>query len=225
MNILVIAPHPDDEVLGCGGSIAKHTAAEDTVDVCVVTKGCEPLFSPESVEKVRAECREADALLGVRETRFLDFPAAMLENVPRYQLNDALVRVVQDVKPDIVYLPHRGDMQLDHKMIVDAAMVALRPKYAHVVRKIYAYETLSETGWDAPNTTNEFIPNVYNDITGYLEKKLEALKIFSSQMSAYPNARSLEAVRALAMYRGAMMGLNAAEAFSLIREIISGMGG
>lgn len=220
MNVLVIAPHPDDEVLGCGGSIAKHTDAGDTVTVCVVTKGCEPLFPPDVVERTRAECREADALLGVRETMFLDFPAAMLESVPRYQLNDALVKTVQSVRPEAVYLPHRGDMQLDHKMIVDAAMVALRPKYAHVVRKVYAYETLSETGWDVPNTTNEFIPNVYNDISRYLERKLEALKVFATQMSAYPNARSLEAVRALAMYRGAMMDMHAAEAFSLVRELV-----
>ncbi len=219
MKTLVIAPHPDDEILGVGGTIAKRTDDGNEVYVCIVTKGCEPLFSPESVNQVRSECKKADAFLGVKETIFLDFPAAMLEKVPRYKLNDAIVKVVQDIQPDEVYIPHRGDMQLDHKMVVDAAMVALRPKYDHVVKRIYAYETLSETGWDIPNTVNEFIPTVYEDISSTLEKKLEAMKIFQSQLADFPAARSLGAIEALAKYRGATVNVMAAEAFMLIREI------
>lgn len=220
MNILIVAPHPDDEVLGCGGTIAKYVSQGHDVFVCVVTKGCEPLFAKDEVNKVRQECHEADKFLGVREIIFLDFPAAMLEKVERYKLNDALVNTIQDIKPDVVYIPHRGDMQLDHKMVVDAAMVALRPKYKHVVKKIYAYETLSETGWDVPNVTNEFIPNAYRDISEFLEKKIKAMEIFTTQLSAYPAARSLGAVKALAMYRGATVNVDAAEAFSIVREII-----
>ena len=219
MKTLVIAPHPDDEILGVGGTIAKRTDDGNEVYVCIVTKGCEPLFSSESVNQVRSECKKADAFLGVKETIFLDFPAAMLEEVPRYKLNDAIVKVVQDIQPDEVYIPHRGDMQLDHKMVVDATMVALRPKYDHVVKRIYAYETLSETGWDIPNTVNEFIPTVYEDISNTLEKKLEAMKIFQSQLADFPAARSLEAIEALAKYRGATVNVMAAEAFTLIREI------
>lgn len=219
MNILIIAPHPDDEILGVGGTIAKYAFRGDDVYVCVVTKGQLPLFEPDGVRLVRNECEYADKLLGVKNTFFLDFPAAMLEEVPRHKLNDEITKVIQMVQPDEVYLPHRGDMQLDHKMIVDASMVGLRPRYNHVVSRIYAYETLSETGWDIPNTVNEFIPTVYNDISSYLEKKLEALESFKSQMAEFPNARSLQAVKALAMYRGATVNVEAAEAFSLIREI------
>ncbi len=219
MNVLVIAPHPDDEVLGCGGTIAKHVADGNDVYVVVVTKGCEPIFPPEQVKRVRAECAAADKFLGVKETIFWDFPAAMLEDVPRYRFNDSFAKIVRQIKPDIVYLPHRGDMKIDHKMTVDAAMVALRPKYQHVIKKIYAYETLSETGWDIANTTNEFIPTYYNDISNYMDKKIEALQQFTSQVAEYPNARSLEAIRALAMYRGSTMNLEAAEAFVVIREI------
>lgn len=219
MNVLVIAPHPDDEVLGCGGTIAKHVANNDDVYVVIVTKGCEPIFPPEQVEQVRDECRKADAFLGVSETFFLDFPASMMEEEPRYKLNDTLIKIVQSIKPDIVYMPHRGDMQLDHKMTVDAVMVALRPKYEHVIKKIYAYETLSETGWDIPNTTNEFIPTSYNDISLFLDKKINAMKIYKSQIAEYPNARSVESMRALAIYRGSMMNLKATEAFVLLREI------
>lgn len=219
MKVLVIAPHPDDEVLGVGGTITKRAIQGHDVFVCVVTKACEPLFSNEIVEQGRNECRKADALLGVKETFFLDFPAVMLETVPRYELNDRILRLIQSIKPDEVYIPHRGDMQLDHKMVVDACMVALRPKYAHKVCRIYAYETLSETGWDVTNVTNEFIPTVYEDISDTIASKLDAMKVFKTQLGVFPDPRSIEAIEALAKFRGATVFVNAAEAFSLIREI------
>lgn len=219
MNVLVFAPHPDDEVLGVGGTIAKRAGEGHTVYVCVVTRGVEPLYSEERVKSAQKQCRKADTLLGVKETIFLNFPAVMLETVPRYELNGKIGEVVQRVKPKEVFIPHRGDMQLDHKMIVDACMVALRPKYNHVVSRIYAYETLSETGWDIPNVTNEFIPTVYEDITHTLERKLCAMKQFELQLGVFPEARSIEALEALARFRGATINCEAAEAFSLIREI------
>lgn len=219
MRVLVIAPHPDDEVLGVGGTIAKHAANGKEVYVCIVTRGKGPLFDEETVERSREECRNAAEILGVKQTIFLDFPAAMMEECPRYELNDALLKVVRNVQAEEVYLPHRGDMQLDHKMTSDAAMVALRPKYPFSPRRIYAYETLSETGWDIPNTVNEFIPMVYSDITDYLSRKLDALRQYQSQLSEYPNPRSIEAVEALARFRGSIVNVCAAEALSLIREI------
>jgi LmbE family N-acetylglucosaminyl deacetylase len=219
MRVLVIAPHPDDEIIGAGGTIAKRTVAGDEVYVCVVTKGNQPLFAEEFIEQGRSECRQADKLLGVKETIFLDFPVVMLETVPRYELNGKISDVIQRIKPDEVYIPHRGDMQLDHQMVVDAAMVGLRPKYEHVVKRIYAYETLSETGWNIPNAMNEFIPTVYEDISVTIDRKLEAMNIFQSQLSEFPNARSIEAIEVLAKFRGTTVNVGAAEAFSLIREI------
>lgn len=219
MRVLVIAPHPDDEVLGVGGTIAKRVAHGDEVYVCVVTRAGEPLFSKEFVEQGRKECKKADQHLGVIETIFLDYPAVRLEEVPRYDLNSGLLQIIQRIKPEEVYIPHSGDMQLDHRLISDAAMVALRPKYSHGILRIFAYETLSETGWNIPNTVNEFIPNVYEDISKTLRTKLEAMKIFQSQLSDYPAARSLGAIEALARYRGCMVNVEAAEAFALIREI------
>lgn len=218
-KVLVVAPHPDDEVLGCGGTIAKHVANGDEVYVCVVTKGYEPLFAEEFVCEGRRECQDADRILGVKETIMWEFPAVMIESVPRYELNDALVKLFQSLRPDTIYMPHRGDMQLDHKVIVDACMVALRPKYEHFVKKIYAYETLSETGWDIPNIANEFIPTMYNDVSEFMEKKIDAMSKFQSQLSEFPNARSLRAVKALAEYRGATVGVKSAEAFSVIRQV------
>lgn len=219
-NILVIAPHPDDEILGVGGTMVRKIENGDSVYVCIVTKGTQPMFSLESVEKVRGEAMQCHKVMGIAKTFWLDFPASMLEKADRSELNNKISEVIKETKPDEVYLPHWGDMQKDHQMVVEAAMVALRPKYLPHVKKIYAYETLSETGWNVPNIQNEFIPNVYVDITNHLEKKLDMMKIYQSQLGQFPETRSLKAIEALAQYRGTMMNLQAAEAFALIREIV-----
>lgn len=219
MRVLVIAPHPDDEIIGVGGTIAKRSKYGDEVYVCVVTKGIPPVFDTEFIEQGRRECREADAKLGVKDTFFLDFPAVMLETVPRYEFNGKIAELVQKINPDEVYIPHRGDMQIDHQMVVDAAMVAVRPRGNCYPRKVYAYETLSETGWNIPNTTNEFIPTVYEDISEFLDAKLKAMDVFQSQLAPFPAARSVGAIEALARFRGATVSVQAAEAFCLIREV------
>lgn len=219
MKILILAPHPDDEIIGVGGTIAKRAQTGDEVYVCIVTKGIELLFKEAFIEQGRRECREADAKLGVKETIFLDFPAVMLETVPRYEFNGKIAEVVQRINPDEVYIPHRGDMQIDHQMVVDAAMVAVRPRGKDYPKRVYAYETLSETGWNIPNTVNEFIPTVYEDITDTFKLKLEAMDVFQSQLAPFPAARSIGAIDALAKFRGATVSVEAAEAFSLIREV------
>lgn len=219
MRVLVIAPHPDDEIIGVGGTIAKRVNAGDEVYVCVVTKGQEIMFDRDYIEQGREECRKADAMLGVSETIFLDFPAVMLETVPRYKLNSGISDQIQRIKPDEVFIPHRGDMQLDHQMVVDATMVAVRPRGNYYPKRVYAYETLSETGWNIPNSVNDFIPTVYEDISKFIELKLDAMSLFESQLAQFPAARSIEAIEALARFRGATVNVKAAEAFSLVREI------
>lgn len=218
-KVLVFAPHPDDEILGCGGTMIKHIESGNEVYVCIVTKGCLPLFKPESTEKTRSEARNCHQHIGVKKTFFLDFPAVMIDKENRYEVNGKILDVVKEVQPDEVYIPHWGDMQKDHQIVADACMVALRPKYEPKVKRIYSYETMSETAWNAPNIQNEFIPNVFVDITETLDKKIEALGYFKTQLSPFPDARSLESVEALAKYRGALMHFKAAEAFMLIREI------
>jgi N-acetylglucosamine malate deacetylase 1 len=218
-RILVVAPHPDDEILGCGGTIIRNIAEGNEVYVCVMTRGCLPLFDPERTEENRQHMLSCHQHIGIKKTFFLDFPAAMMERAERYEINGKLLDVVKAVQPDEAYIPHWGDMQKDHKMTAEAAMVAMRPKYMPQVKRIYGYETMSETAWNAPNVQNEFIPNVYVDISNYLEKKKEALAFFKMQISDFPDARSLEAIDALAKYRGAQMNMRAAEAFMLIREL------
>ena len=218
-KLLVIAPHPDDEILGCGGTIIKSITEGCEVYVCIVTKGGLPLFKPERVDENRHDMMACHQHIGIKKTFLLDFPAAMLERVERYELNEKILDVIKEVRPDEAYIPHWGDMQKDHQIVADAAMVALRPKYHPQVKRIYGYETMSETAWNAPNVQNEFIPNVFVDITDFLEAKKEALSFFKLQISSFPDARSLEAIEALAKYRGALMGKKAAEAFVLIREL------
>ena len=219
MRVLVIAPHPDDEVLGCGGIIAKYLDEGHEVYVGIVTKESEPLFTEEDDKENKRHALNAHKVLGITDTIFLNLPAAMLESVPRYQLNSSVDKLIRDIRPEEVYIPHRGDMHLDHKMVVDAAMVALRPRFDYCVKRIYAYETLSETEWDIPNTTNAFIPNVYVDITKYIDKKLDAMSEYKNQLAEFPNPRSIEAIRALAMLRGSTISREYAEAFMLIRDI------
>lgn len=218
-KILIIAPHPDDEILGCGGTIIRSIKEGHEVYVCIVTKGCLPLFDVESVNIVRKECIECHKKIGIKDTFFLDYPASMLEEIHRFELNASILNIIKKVQPDEIFIPHYGDMQKDHQIVAEACMVALRPKYSFTPKCIYSYETLSETGWNIPNVQNDFVPNYFVDISNVLKDKIEAFKFYKSQLSMFPNPRSQESIEILAKYRGTMMNLKAAEAFEVIRKI------
>lgn len=217
---LVIAPHPDDEVLGCGGTIARLADAGAAVHVAIVTRGRTPPFEAALVARVRAEAREAHALLGVAKTHFLDLPAAELDTVPHAELNHAIARLVAEVAPDTLLIPFNGDIHLDHQRVFDSCLVAARPHQAVYPLRLWAYETLSETNWYAPYVTPSFVPNLFIDIAATLERKLEAMRAYGSQLKPFPHERSLEALEALARLRGATMHHPAAEAFVMLREVL-----
>src|SRR5688500_13498891 len=149
-NVLIIAPHPDDEVLGCGGTIA-HLAREGRkVTVAIVTKGT-PLFPASQVRQVRAEARRACATLKVKDLRFLDLPVTTLHLIPKSKLNTVFIELIRATNPETVFLPSPGDRHEDHRQVFDAAMVAMRPDgRRHHVSRICCYETVSETHWSAP---------------------------------------------------------------------------
>lgn len=218
-KVLVIAPHPDDEILGCGGTMARLLAEGSQVEVAIVTKGQQPQFPAEMVEGIRAETKAAHTFLGVSNTHYLDLPAAALDRMSATELNATLAKLVQDTQPDTLFLPFVGDIHTDHQLTFLAAMVAARPRHAHAPRRIYAYETLSETNWYAPGITPAFVPNVFIDISDTLDRKLDAFRCFESQVREFPDERSIEAIRALAVMRGASMYRKAAEAFMLVRQI------
>ncbi len=218
-TVLVIAPHPDDEVLGPGGTMLRHLADGDQVHAVICTRGEEARFGAEQVETVQAEARTVHALCGLSGSHFLDLPAARLDTLPGADVNTALQGVFDSVGPEIVYVPHPGDVHRDHQIIFQAAMVCCRPTHAGCPRRILAYETVSETDWFAAPLTPPFIPNVFVDISAFIERKLEACAAYASQIRPAPDQRSLQALRALSITRGSAMGLPHAEAFMLIREI------
>lgn len=218
MKVLVIAPHRDDEILGVGGTLLKRKANGDSVSVCIVTSAT-PVGYEVNTKTANDEMIEAHKFCKIDRTIGLPFEPSRLEAYPRKEINQSLLDCIIAEKPDEVYLPFWGDMQIDHRATTDAAMVALRAKYNHPVRRIYSYETLSETGINIPSAENAFIPNVYEDITDYLELKMKAMSFFKSQIHDFPDLRSIETVEALARYRGSTVNVKAAEAFMLIREI------
>jgi LmbE family N-acetylglucosaminyl deacetylase len=199
--------------------MARHAALGDEVHVVVVTRGAPELYSEEAVRRIREELREAHALLQVSSTRFLDFPAPQLDTIPKHKLADALRRALYELSAETVYLPHVGDIHHDHREIYHAVLVAARPLPDCPVRKLLCYETLSETEWAPPIANDVFWPNVFVDIAPYLPRKLEAMQCYRSQLKEPPYSRSLLAIESLARLRGMTVGILAAEAFQLVREV------
>lgn len=212
-TILVFAPHPDDEVLGVGGTILRKKAKGDNVVVCVATKN-------EKYDIRKKESDVAHKLMGIDSSEFLEFPDLGLDKVPHDDFTDAIRLVLSKYEPDEVYMPYIGDIHTDHKALASAILVAIRPKYKFSPTVAYMYETMSETGLDFQQPNAHFNPNVYIDISDFLSKKLVALSAYSSQIGEEPCSRSIMAIDALAKYRGAQAEMIAAEAFSLVREYI-----
>jgi LmbE family N-acetylglucosaminyl deacetylase len=219
-RVLVIAPHGDDELLGVGGTMARRAAEGDEVHVVITTRGYPPLFSDEGEKRTRVELLAAHRLVGISQTVILDFPAAGLDTVPHAELNAKLAAVVADIRPEVVFIPFSGDIHRDHQRVFLSALVSLRPDGGRTRRAVYAYETLSETNWGAPYLMPNFVPNVYVDISDYLEIKIRAMETVTSQIKPFPHERSAEALRALATLRGGTVACSAAEAFVLIRQTL-----
>jgi len=220
MRVLVVAAHPDDEVFGCGGTIARHVAQGDEVCALIVTRGAPEVFPASQVETVWGELRAAHEVLGISETYALDFPAPRLDTVPGYELADGIRHYLTQLQPEIVYLPHRGDLHSDHRCVYYATLVAARPLNDFIINRLLCYETLSETEWAPPSGNDTFIPTVFIDISQYLEVKLRAAACYRSQLKNPCHPRSLETLRSQARLRGSTAGLLAAEAFMLVREIV-----
>ena len=222
-KILIIAPHADDEILGCGATMAKEIAAGNNVYVLICTNahmGAPELFSEDLIRQIRLEAITAHKLLGVKETAFLDFPAPALDQYPRFKMSNEMLAVIRKFGIDTVYIPHRGDCHKDHAIIHDCAMVACRPLANCKVKHIYAYETLSETEWGEPIAADYFIPVKYNTFTvDEFRKKLDAMSCFKSQLYPFPASRSLESIEHLACYRGCTISSLRAEAFEVLRDI------
>lgn len=204
MRVLVVAPHPDDEVLGCGGTIARHVADGDTVDVLIVTRG-DSSYDQTMIDESQAEAVAAGAVLGTRQTYFLDLPSPTLDTVPFRVVCDKIAGIVNH---NILYVPWRGDVHQEHRIVHDACLVAARPPGPD----IYAYETLSSTEWGSG-----FVPDHFVEIHRTLDLKLAALACYQTQIQEPPHPRSLLSCRFQAASRGSTIHKYAAEVFVTIR--------
>jgi len=220
-KVLIIAAHSDDEALGCGGTIARHVAHHDTVKTVFLADGVTSRNESVAIDVAQrlAAAESAQKILGISNSYYLGLPDNRLDSLPLIDIVQPLEEIVSDVKPDIVYTHYHGDLNIDHRIACQATLTACRPLPGHSIRAIYSYEVVSSTGWGVGHDTG-FIPNIYVDISAYLSKKVEALHAYEAEMRDFPHARSHEHVESLARHRGNSVGLAAAEAFMLIREII-----
>ena len=217
-KLVVIAPHPDDETLGCGGTIARFAASGTEVSVLVVAGHLPPLYAEAAFETTRREALAAFKIMGVAQSAFLRIPATLVRDVPVAELNGKINGFICEIGPDMVLLPF-PDRHIDHRIIFDACIVACRPVHAAAPKAVLAYETLSETHWNVAGIEPVFAPEFFIDTTDYMAKKNAALACYASQINHAPS-RSVEACTALAKFRGSQNGCGYAEAFKVVRIVV-----
>lgn len=222
MQVLVIAAHPDDEVIGAGGTIARHVAHGDDVCWCVVTRAYSPPWSEEYPGIARKQVEDVQRVLGIEEVFHCGFPTVKLNTVPYIELCSALQRVVDQVQPEVVYTTAGDDINQDHRLVYEATLVATRPLPNSSIRRVLSYELSTTARYGLPAGSSGFVPNVFVDISQYLDKKMEAMQCYRTELREYPHPRSLEGLRLFARERGLSVGLEAAECFQLIRELVWG---
>ena len=221
-TVLIVAAHPDDEALGCGGMISRHVAEGDRVTGLLLADG-ETSRGGAGQSKIEARGHAAHAagrVLGATQVRLDTMPDNRLDTVPLIEVAKRVEAVVTELQPSIVYTHHGGDLNIDHRIVHQAVMTACRPQPGHPVTSIRCFEVLSSTEWASEGIGVAFRPTLFCDISAFLDKKLEALRCYDEEMRPFPHSRSYEAVEALARYRGASCGRAAAEAFVIARELI-----
>lgn len=218
-RILVVAPHPDDETLGAGGAIAKFSEQGHQVSVLVISGHLPPIYSREDYEITVNEAKNAFKILGVAESWFLEIPATMVSEQPVGILNGKIAGIIKEIEPHIVLCPF-PDRHIDHRVVFESVMVATRPvATGRCIELLAAYETLSETHWNAAHIEPNFVPNWVVNITMQIDRKIAAASCYKSQIPAFPGARSIEAINALAQFRGTQAGFAYGESFQTIRMI------
>lgn len=218
---LVVAPHPDDETLGCGGTLlAAHSGGEEIYWLIVTGISQAQGFSAEQVARRAAEIDLVTEAFGFVETIQLDFPTTSLDTIPMGELVAAISQVAKRIEPTDIYLPHRRDAHSDHAVVFDAAIPLSKWFRYESVERVLVYETQSETDFDLSPDSPGFRPNVFVDVSDMIERKIEIAALYQSEFEEHPFPRSFEGIRALATLRGAASGFTAAEAFMLLRQRI-----
>lgn len=226
-SVLVVAAHPDDEVLGCGGTIARHADAGDQVHVLIVAEGAtsrqqqrDRLQAGEELSTLAQAAQIAGSILGAAGVELLDLPDNRLDSLDRLDLIKHIEQHIDRHQPQVVYVHHAGDVNVDHRRLHEAVVTACRPTPGHPVRRLLSFEVASSSEWQPPGSAPVFQPNWFVDISAQWQRKREALVAYTSEMRPWPHARSLEALEHLAGWRGAQVGVEAAEAFCLLRQLV-----
>ncbi len=225
-SVLVVAAHPDDEVLGCGGTIARHSEAGDRVQVLIVAEGAtsrqaqrDRAGAQADLSQLAQAAQRAGKILGAAGVELLDLPDNRLDSLDRLDLIKVIEAHIERHQPRVVYTHHAGDVNVDHRRLHEAVVTACRPTPGHPVQRLLSFEVVSSSEWQPPGSAPAFQPNWFVDISAQWERKREALEAYASEMRPWPHARSVRALEHLARWRGAQVGVEAAEAFCLLRKI------
>lgn len=225
-TVLVVAAHPDDEVLGCGGTIARHADSGDHVHVLIVAEGATSRQqlrnrgeASRELSALALAAKKAGKILGAKDVEFLDLPDNRLDSLDRLDLIKQIEERIDRLQPEVVYVHHAGDVNVDHRRLHEAVVTSCRPTPAHPVQRLLSFEVASSTEWQPPGSAPGFQPNWFVDISAHWPRKREALAAYASEMRPWPHARSIEALEHLARWRGAQVGVEAAEAFCLLRQL------
>ena len=225
-KILIIAAHPDDEVLGCGGSMLKWSKQGKEVHVLILAEGITSRDKIRKREKRKKDLSElndcaleANKILGVKSIKLLNYPDNRMDSITLLEIVKTIEKHIDKLKPSIIVTHHANDLNIDHKIVHQAVFTACRPKTGSQIKRILSFEVPSATEWESPSFASAFTPNWFEDISENLDTKIKALKIYKNEMLPWPNSRSIRAIEHLARWRGASVGCEAAEAFILLREI------
>lgn len=218
MNVLVVAAHPDDEILGVGGTVASHVAKRDRVRLAVMCEGVSSRYSPERDSEIREQATQAAGILGVTDLVLGNLPDQKLDTLPLSDVVKQVEQLMADLPPDVIYTHFAGDINRDHRVLAEAVLVAARPYSAPSVKETLMFETPSSTEWSSPSLTPRFEPNVYVDVSEFLERKIRAFTCYTAEVRQFPHPRSPEALVNRAHYWGSLVNRRCAEAFVLVRS-------
>lgn len=218
-RVTVVSAHPDDETLGCGGALLKHISAGDELSWIIATKGWVPLVNRTFLRRREKEIDLVAAAYAMKRIERLGLPTTKLDSLPFDRVIRAMRHALDRCAPDIVYVVNPDDVHADHRIVFDATWVALKPTgNGHRVGEVLCYETLSSTNLAPPKRGRQFAPDTHVDISKFVERKLQILSLYQSEIFSPPHPRSLDGVRSLARYRGAAVAMNYAEAFVTMRR-------
>ncbi len=220
MNILIVAAHPDDEILGVGGTAKKYVDQGKDVITLILSDGISARTDKkEEIQKHREKAENVHEKLGSKELILKDFPDQTLDNIELKKLARPIEKTIDKYEPELVFTHHKGDVNQDHRQVFEASLIATRPTRDNPVKKVLSYEVPSATEWRRLNN-DKFLPQVYINMSDYLDDKIEIFNDYFSEVEKYPHPRSEENIKNLAKVRGSNVGFEAAEAFELIREKI-----